>query len=644
MPKPVQAFSVRLGMVAIFAVSASPLSAQRTTENALRAAEDAFGTSIGSESIGLYNPDNVRGFSPFAAGNVRIEGLYLDAVTGFNNRLVRGSTVRVGISAQGYPFPAPTGIADFRLRLPGDATAVSGVISGESWGGIRAELDVQTPLADGLSIGGGGHISRDRALWAGSAIHASAAALLRWQPSDSTEIIPFWSGLIHRTEDTQPRFVMTGNVLPPRVGRFDYIAQPWAQNGGEDVNYGVIARHNSAHFQLSAGVFRTLYQNDGSYSNQFLDTDADGNSARHVVVASPAFRRGSVSGEVRGTWQTTEGPRRHALHVSVRARSQSRRYGGSTSVDFGAASIFAPGIQPEPAFIFGPQSRDEIEQTTLGLGYEGRWAGVGEFGIGIQRADYRKTATIPGRNDPATEATPWLFNASGAVHISGRIALYGGFTRGLEESPVAPDIAVNRDDAPPALLTRQYDGGIRWSPVAGTRLVAGLFNVEKPYFNLDPDRRYRDLGTVRHRGAELSLTAAITPALDIVAGAVLLDARVLGEAVADGLVGERPVGVAGRTILFSTEYRPPRLPGLALDAAITHYGHRPANSANTLEIPSWTQISIGARYQWQLAGRPTTLRLQLNNLANAYVWEIRASNAFFYNAPRHLVVRLTRDF
>jgi len=52
----------------------------RAAENAVRSAGDAFGTSIGRETIGLYNAGNVRGFSPTAAGNVRIDGLYFDQV------------------------------------------------------------------------------------------------------------------------------------------------------------------------------------------------------------------------------------------------------------------------------------------------------------------------------------------------------------------------------------------------------------------------------------------------------------------------------------------------------------------------------------------------------------------------------------
>ena len=47
--------------------------AQRTTENAVTAAQDAFGVSVGTERIGIYNDRDVRGFSPVTAGNVRVD-------------------------------------------------------------------------------------------------------------------------------------------------------------------------------------------------------------------------------------------------------------------------------------------------------------------------------------------------------------------------------------------------------------------------------------------------------------------------------------------------------------------------------------------------------------------------------------------
>lgn len=64
-----------LGLAALLAVPATPALAQRANENAVSSADDAFGTSVGNENIGLYSANDVRGFSPVTAGNIRLEGL-----------------------------------------------------------------------------------------------------------------------------------------------------------------------------------------------------------------------------------------------------------------------------------------------------------------------------------------------------------------------------------------------------------------------------------------------------------------------------------------------------------------------------------------------------------------------------------------
>src|SRR4030095_6668261 len=100
--------STRLGLLLLSTVGLSaPALAQRTGENAVTSAEDAFGTSVGNETIGLYSTDEVRGFSPAAAGNIRIDGLYLGGIVIGNQRIQSGSNVRVGLSAQGFPLPSP---------------------------------------------------------------------------------------------------------------------------------------------------------------------------------------------------------------------------------------------------------------------------------------------------------------------------------------------------------------------------------------------------------------------------------------------------------------------------------------------------------------------------------------------------------
>src|SRR5580700_6321164 len=113
-------------MTGAFITLAIPTFAQRANENAVTAAEDAFGTSVGFQSVGLYSANDARGFSPQQAGNLRIEGLYFDQQTyATSDCMVREATMRIGIAAQSYSFPAPTGIADFSLRTPGETEVLS---------------------------------------------------------------------------------------------------------------------------------------------------------------------------------------------------------------------------------------------------------------------------------------------------------------------------------------------------------------------------------------------------------------------------------------------------------------------------------------------------------------------------------------
>src|SRR5580693_1878902 len=98
-----------------------------TDTNVVSSAEDAFGITLGPESLGLYNPGSVRGFSPTLAGNVRIDGLYFDQQGSMFDRLVTDTRIRVGLAAVGFPWPAPSGIVDYSLCEPKDVPALSSI-------------------------------------------------------------------------------------------------------------------------------------------------------------------------------------------------------------------------------------------------------------------------------------------------------------------------------------------------------------------------------------------------------------------------------------------------------------------------------------------------------------------------------------
>jgi iron complex outermembrane receptor protein len=615
--------------------------AQRTGENAVASAQDAFGTSVGNERVGLYSPFGARGFSPVQAGNVRINGMYFDYQADINQRLTSGNNVRVGLTAQGYPFPAPTGVADFSLRLPGGEAVASTVAGIGPFGAPRLEVDAQFPLTDTLGVAAGAGVTEQGFYYGGEQRVLTAAVIARWRPTDDVEIIPFWSGQQERGGEAQPIIFTAGAHLPPQIERRRYFGPEWAQNEGEDVNYGLLASLRSGDWTFRGGAFRSMARDDSNFTPLFLNTTPEGEADRRVI-ADRERRFASTSGELRLTRQLTEGDRLHQIHLMTRGRAQDRRYGGGQVYDLGRGRIDEPMTAPEPAFTLGEQTTDRVRQLTVGLGYEGRWRGVGELSVGIQRPFYEKSVIRPSGPLPVSEASPWLLNGTASVLAGSDLVFYAGYSKGLEESPVAPDSAVNRGEAPPAIITEQMDAGFRYAITPALRLVAGVFDVRKPYFALDPGLVFRQLGRVRNRGIEVSLAGQVTPRLSIVLGAVFLDATVSGDAVDLGLIGRRPVGSIGRTITGGLNWNVPWVEGLSFDLAYESSSDRVANTANSLVIPARHIFSPGARYRFDLFDRPATFRAQLASANNPYGYN-NIGQGFYYSQPRRFQMSLTVD-
>ena len=624
------------------AVVTSPAAGNRAGENAVRGAGDAFGTVIGREEIGLYGADDIRGFSPVDAGNVRIDGLYFDPVAFPSDRISGATSIRVGPSALGSPFPAPTGIVDIGLRVPDDAAAGSALISFDSFGSRQAEIDVALPISSRLSIGAGVTYADEAFVNNTQSLTREAALIARWQPGDRLTIIPFISYTRVPRDDSGPAFLPAGDFLPPDPPRRRLVGPPWLQASSTGVNAGSLLDWTPADgWQLKAGLFRSSLAFDRDFSNLLLDVQPDGR-ARQLVLADPRLFFVSTSGEVRLTRSIGDGPRTHRVHVAGRGRSAYRRFGGSDSIDLGDTSIGTIGTAPQPAFRFGAQEEDRVRQWTGAIGYEGEWAGVGALSLGVQKSDYRKRIGLPGF-ETATDAAPWLVNANAALRLGARSEIYGGFVTGIEESGVAPANAINRNEALPAIITRQFDAGLRRN-IGAVTVVGGLFQLSKPYFNVDPAGRFGPLGRVVSRGLELSLAGAITPSLSVVAGGVLSDPRVSGDAVARGLTGPRPVGAMRRRLNVSADWRPPFAPGLSFDIAVFGNSSVVGTVNNAVHVPAQTFVDLGARYAFTLAGKPAVLRAQMFNAGGVNGVNVDGPGIYRINDGRWAQLYFTIDF
>ncbi len=636
---------------AAFALAA-PAFAQRADENIVRAADDAFGASIGNEKIGLYNQADVRGFSPIQAGNVRLEGLYFDMRSNVPSRLVSTQTIRVGLTAQGYAFPAPTGIVDYALRPIRDRDAFSTFVDIGPNDAYSIELDAEkTLIPHRLGVSMGAFYRVEEFIPEDSVYPWGAGIVSRWRPRDGSELMAFY-GYGERLDDKPYPFVITnGPFLPPHIRAIGF-AQDWSGADGAIESYGFVGRHRfGEHWTLNAGLYRHNNDTEGPISDLYLQTDANGLANVHRFVNEPPNEQRALSGEARLTGVFSSDHFRHSYMASFRGRDARRNFGGASVRNLGPAQIGQRIYLSQPVWAYGGSSFDEVRQTAIGLGYQLAWRGVGEVSLGLQRVDYEKTVTPPFATAEITTDTPIFPTISLALTPTQRLAFYASFTRGLEESPIAPDVAANAYETPPAIRTEQREIGLRYAITPRLRFVMGYFEVQKPYFNLDPSNVFRQLGDELHRGVELSLSGRIGERLNIVGGAVLMDPTVEGEAVASGQIGPRPVSQAKATARLNLDYRTRWIDGLSIDAALAYSGPRAATSrmfaalgGEQLETEALTTLDLGLRYRFSAFGHASTLRAQVTNVTDEFAWQVMPSGALYVNNPRGFHISLATDF
>lgn len=632
----------------VFRVSTA--CAQHAADNPIASADDAFGLTLGLETVGMYSPGQVRGFSPQTAGNVRIDGLYFDQQGAPSNRVVEGSTIRVGVTEIGYAFPAPTGIVDYQLRQPGDGTPSATVIASagpyDAWG---VSVDGSLPVAGSellLPMGVSRQVST--ATPYGSypgytSTVTSAGATPQWTPSDRVTVRALLDWQDTRKATTFPLFFTAGDFLPPPMPR-GYAGQDWARGRSLTENFGGLAvAQLSREWSLAAGLFRSISDNPVSFADLYTGVQPDGR-ADHLVVGYPDQSAASTSGEARLTGRFGSGAWHHELIFLARGRDVLARYGGDDVVDAGPAIIGAVTQVPEPTFDYSARTNDRTELWSVGSAYHVDWRGVAELEAGIQRESYRKAVATAGTPAGAIADHPVRAYGNSAVALTQRLTLYAGYTQGLEDSGVAPSAAQNRGAVLPASRTWQMDSGMRYRVTPRLKLIAGVYELQKPYFNLDTSNIDRDLGVQRARGVELSVSGQQIGHFDINAGVLAAKVGVAGPDLAAEGVGPVAIGQPRLQYVVNVNYTVPRWPALSFDVGATHFGSEPASVDDRIYSPAVTQLNLGGRYRFTVCGKSSSLRVQVQNVSNSYWWtNVYTPGDFQWPAPRTVFAYLTTD-
>jgi iron complex outermembrane recepter protein len=642
------------GVLVALVVGVAPAQAQRTTENAVTDADDAFGTNVGLETTGIYTENDTRGFSPLKAGNSRIDGVYYDPVAVLSGRLRQGTSIRVGFAAEDYPFQAPTGIVDNRFKPWPTELGASVGLTRYAYGGHILDLDLRVPLIEdhlGLT---GGVAKADTRLTSGQRSQSWGVTVRPILRLAGFEVAPFVAMATFTSSLPQP-LVVVSDLVPDLPPKRRYLGQTWAEGKSEGNTYGVHVKGAiTDKLSLRGGLFRseTLREKNFSEIYQVLPGSQQPSGgqvlANHLFISDPVQDIRSDSGEVQLAWRFGTDRWRHRIFAGYRARDRRTDSNGSWRRNFGEVVFGEPDPQPEQEHPFGEVNEGRVRQSSFMLGYIGKHRSGAVINLGLQRARYRADFFDAARDlTTSTRTQTWLYNATVGVPLTQAISVYVGTQRGLEDSGAVPESAINRNEQLPATITTQYEGGVRWK-FDGGQLVVNAFQITKAYF-ASVNGFYVDAGDVRHRGIEASLSGRFFDHLTLLAGAVIMQPRVLGAAVEAGQLGQRPVGTPSLYARIDANYRTDIFGGLTPTVSVIYtgsraVGSRPLANGSQLTLPGVATVDLGVRQQFKLGEIGASFRIVVQNVFDTAAWKVVGDNTLTIDERRRVIATLAADF
>ena len=231
------------------------------------------------------------------------------------------------------------------------------------------------------------------------------------------------------------------------------------------------------------------------------------------------------------------------------------------------------------------------------------------YNTGAQTGDYDQSRTSP---------------AAGVVFKATKeLSVYANYIESLAAGETAPAQVggrpvLNAGQVLAPYVAKQKEIGLKYDG-GGLGATAALFSIEKPRALLNAAGTFATEGKDRHQGLELTAFGEPVKGLRVLGGVTLLNAKQkdTGSATTDG---RRVISVPKAQGTLGLEWDVPGVRGLSLDARMITSGHSYADSTNTLRVPGWTRLDVGARYITEVAGRLLTLRARIDNVANRDYW------------------------
>ncbi|MBL6082343.1 TonB-dependent siderophore receptor [Belnapia sp. T18] len=451
-----------------------------------------------------------------------------------------------------------------------------------------------------------------------------------------------------RQQDTldaplRPVLLAPGVRLPSAPNGRRNLSQPWEWSRVTDD--GALLR---AEYDLTDSI--TVFGNLGGSQTEVrrlfsLPTivNALGDTTSTPGNATFRIERYSASGGARARIAT--GPIGHMVTLQADAyhEQQDRLIVNGTAY---RSNIYQPVLRSEQA-VPAPGRVPRVSTTALtGLSLADTIAMFDErlrlmLGLRLQRVESNNyNATTGGRSSAYDESAVTPFVGL-VVRPWAGISLYANYIEGLSRGDIAPTTAANAGEAFAPYRAQQYEAGVKFD-LRRAIVTLSAFQITRPTAELS-NNIYSVGGEQRVRGLELTSSGEITPSLRLLGGLTLFDAEITRSGTA-AVVGNRPIGVPTYQTNLGLDWDLPWTPGLSLNGAVVLTGRQQVDTTNTVSLPAWARLDIGARYRAEIAGRPTTFRASILNVTDNDHWAGVASfGTISQGAPRTFLFSVTAD-
>lgn len=263
-------------------------------------------------------------------------------------------------------------------------------------------------------------------------------------------------------------------------------------------------------------------------------------------------------------------------------------------------------------------------------------------GVRFQRAQTTTTAsTGTATRYDETASTPLV---GVVVKPWENVSLYASYAEGFSFGPTAPIGAANQGTTFAPIITKQTEAGVKFDfGTMGATLA--LFEVKRPSSFTDPSTLIFGVdGEQRNRGVELNVFGEPVSGLRLLGGVTLVDGELTK--TAGGTYNGNVAPATPRTqISFGGEFDLPEslVSGVTLSGRVVYTGKQYLDQANNLSIPDFTRLDLGARYQFDVEGKPVTARLNVLNVTGEDYWASTGQGVLSLGTPRTILLSLSTD-